>query len=402
VLVYATRDGLTLTTAPTVPPRQTVLIVDDSESARATLLAFLSSEDLHLPVARQGEEGIEEAIRLQPDLILLDVMMPKMDGYEVCLELRRNPKTAMIPIVMVTALDDREARLRGIEAGADDFLTKPVDRLELQARVRTTLRLNRYRRQLDQRKQVVQTMEGSMAVMQDILCLVDPDAFGRSKQLQARVAKLGEALKYPDIHQLRLAAALCKIGRVVIPEEVREKVRGGERLTVAESRMLERVPEVSHRLLAHMPSFSSVAKDVLWQDKRFDGTGFPFETRVGSAIPLGARIIHLVQDLLEHEAAGLGRAAAIAVCEEDVGHYDPELLEAAKLVFLRDTRVERILKLSELEAGMVTRSNIKDGAGRTLVAANIIITDVLLQRLNYFHETRGLQQPFEVTEESTD
>ena len=177
VLVSATRDGLTLTTAPIVPPRQTVLIVDDSESARSTLLALLSSKDLNLPVARHGEEAIAEAIRLQPDLILLDVMMPKMDGYEVCLALRRNPATAMIPIVMVTALDDREARLRGIEAGADDFLTKPVDRLELQARVRTTLRLNRYRRQLDQRKQVVQTMEGSMAVMQDILSLVDPDAF---------------------------------------------------------------------------------------------------------------------------------------------------------------------------------------------------------------------------------
>ena len=144
------------------------------------------------------------------------------------------------------------------------------------------------------------------------------------------------------------------------------------------------------------------SKDVLWQDKRFDGTGFPFETRVGSAIPLGARIIHLMQDVLEHEAAGLGRAAAIAVCEEDVGHYDPELLEAAKLVFLRDSQVERILKLSELEVGMVTRSNIKDGAGRTLVAAGMVITDALLQRLNYFHETRGLQQPFEVTEESPD
>jgi response regulator RpfG family c-di-GMP phosphodiesterase len=379
-----------------------VLIVDDSESARSTLLALLSSEDLNLPVACQGEEAIAEAIRLQPDLILLDIMMPKMDGYEVCVEIRRNPITAMIPVVMVTALDDREARLRGIEAGADDFLTKPLDRLELQARVRTTLRLNRYQRELEQRRQVVRTMEGSMAVMQDILSLVDPDAFGRSKRLQARVAKLGEALKYPDIHQLSLAAALSKIGRVVVPVEVRDRAKGGERLTIAESRMLERVPEVGHRLLAHMPEFSSVAKDVLWQDKRFDGTGFPFQTRVGSAIPLGARIIHLMQDVLEHEAAGLGRAAAIAVCEEDVGHYDPEILEAAKLVFVRETQVERLLMLGELQVGMVTRSDIKDGAGRTLVAAGMVITDALLQRLNYFHEIRGLQQPFEVTEETQD
>jgi response regulator RpfG family c-di-GMP phosphodiesterase len=388
---------LTVTTAPL---RQIVLIVDDSESARSTLVALLGGQGLELPVASNGEEAIAAAICQQPDLILLDVMMPKMDGFEVCRALRKNPVTAMIPIVMVTALDDRGARLQGIEAGADDFLTKPVDRLELQARVRTTLRLNRYRRELDQRKQVVQAMEGSMAVMQDILSLVDPDAFGQSKTLQARVAKIGEALNYPDVHQLRLAAALSKIGRVVIPVEVRSKAKSGERLTVSESRMLERVPEVGHRLLAHMPTFSSVAKDVLWQDKRFDGTGFPFETRVGSAIPLGARIIHLMQDVLDHEVAGLGRAAAIAVCEEDVGHYDPAVLAAAKLVFLRDTQVERILMLSEIEVGMVTRSNIKDDSGRTLVAGGIVITEALLQRLNYFHETRGLQQPFEMTEEA--
>jgi hypothetical protein len=107
-----------------------------------------------------------------------------------------------------------------------------------------------------------------------------------------------------------------------------------------------------------------------------------------------------MQDVLDHEVAGLGRAAAIAVCEEDVGHYDPAVLAAAKLVFLRDTQVERILMLSEIEVGMVTRSNIKDDSGRTLVAGGIVITEALLQRLNYFHETRGLQQPFEMTEEA--
>lgn len=389
-----------MTTATNTQSQQTILIVDDNASARDTLLALLSPMGLNLPVACDGETAVAETIRLQPDLVLLDVMMPKMDGYEVCRAIRKNPSTSMIPIVMVTALDDRKARLKGVEAGADDFLTKPLDRVALQARVRTTLRLNRYRRQLEQRKQTVKTMEGSMAVMQDILSLVDPGTFGRSNRLQSMVAELGSALEYPNISELKLAAALCQVGRVIIPVEVREKESKGERLTNAESRMFERVPEIGERLLAHIPAFKAVASIVLWQDKRFDGTGFPFETRHGAQIPHGARIIHLMRDVLEHQAGGLGRGAAIAACAEDVGHYDPKILEVAIVLFGTDSSVDRLVSLGDLEVGMVTRSEIKDQAGRTLVGTGMVITDPLLHRLNYFHETRGLQQPFEVTVET--
>ena len=137
-----------------------------------------------------------------------------------------------------------------------------------------------------------------------------------------------------------------------------------------------------------------------YEDKRFDGTGFPFETRVGDQIPHGARIIHLMRDVLVHEGGGLGRGAAIAACAEDVGHYDPEILEVARVVFGTDPSVDRLVSLGDLEVGMVTRSNIKDEAGRILVGTGMVITDPLLQRLNYFHEARGLQQPFEVTVET--
>lgn len=385
-----------MTSTPTKLPQQTVLIVDDNASARSALLALLSPMNLSLPVACDGAEAVAETVRLLPDLVLLDVMMPKMDGYEVCRAIRKNPNTSMIPIVMVTALDDRNARLKGIEAGADDFLTKPIDLLTLQARVRTTLRLNRYRRQLEQRKQTVRTMEGSMAVMQDILSLVDPGTFGRSNRLQSLVAQLGSALEYPNLPELKLAAALCQIGRVVIPVEVREKASKGERLTPAESRMFERVPEIGERLLSHIPAFKAVAAIVLWQDKRFDGTGFPFETRVGDQIPYGARIIHLIRDVLEHQAGGLGRGAALTACAADIGHYDPQVLQVAERIFRNGSSVDRLVTLGDLEVGMVTRSKIKDESGRVLVGEGMVITDPLLHRLNYFHETRGLQQPFEV------
>lgn len=128
-----------------------LLIVDDEERVCETLEMLLAPEGYQLAFATEGEQAIQKAEELQPDLILLDVMMPIMDGYEVCERLRDNHKVADVPIIMLTALDDRDSRLRGIEIGADDFLSKPVDRVELRARIRTITRLNRYRRLLTER-----------------------------------------------------------------------------------------------------------------------------------------------------------------------------------------------------------------------------------------------------------
>jgi CheY-like chemotaxis protein len=128
------------------------LIVDDTETGREILEALLYSPAYQLVFAVNGFEALEKAAAVTPDLILLDVMMPGMDGFEVCRRLRTDPRLAEIPIILVTALDDRNSRIRGIEAGADDFVTKPFDHAELRARVRTITRLNRYRRLLDERE----------------------------------------------------------------------------------------------------------------------------------------------------------------------------------------------------------------------------------------------------------
>jgi signal transduction histidine kinase len=129
-----------------------ILIVDDEPSARETIEAPLLKEDYQLEFAKDGYEGLKIAEAVQPDLILLDVMMPGMNGFEVCRRIRATPTLAEVPIIMVTALDDRSSLLLGIEAGADDFLSKPIDRQELRLRVRTIIRLNRYRTLVKQRE----------------------------------------------------------------------------------------------------------------------------------------------------------------------------------------------------------------------------------------------------------
>ncbi len=149
-------------------PKSTVLIVDDEPAGRETLEALLLKEDYHLGFARNGMEALAQAADLTPDVILLDVMMPGMDGFNVCRRLRSDPHLSEVPVIMVTALDDQDSRLQGIEAGADDFISKPFNRTELRARIRTITRLNRYRRLLAERARfewvVEQTEDGFLII----------------------------------------------------------------------------------------------------------------------------------------------------------------------------------------------------------------------------------------------
>ena len=136
-----------------------VLIIDDEPIARESLEALLAGEDYQLYFAEAGIEGLAMAAALRPDAILLDVMMPGMDGFEVCRRLRGDPDLEQIAIIMITALDDRSSRLAGLRAGADEFLSKPFDSVELKTRLQTITHLGRYRRLLAERTRIVERID---------------------------------------------------------------------------------------------------------------------------------------------------------------------------------------------------------------------------------------------------
>src|SRR5690349_1483589 len=140
-----------MTSLPTIR----ILIVDDDADQRLLLGSVLRANGHQIATAGNGAEGLHLAREVMPDLIILDVMMPGMTGYQVCERLRADPVMAEVPVIMATALDDRDSRLRGLEAGADEFLSKPIDFVELRVRVQTIARVNRYRRLLDERERAL-------------------------------------------------------------------------------------------------------------------------------------------------------------------------------------------------------------------------------------------------------
>jgi two-component system cell cycle response regulator len=185
--------------------KSTVLIVDDDIVALELLAERLRPEGYDIVTAKGGAEALEKAHKLTPDLVILDVMMPEMDGFEVCRRLRAHPLLGEVPILMLTALDDHESRLTGLEAGADDFISKSHDPTELKARVRTITRLNRYRQLLDERAKfewvVRQADEGYMVLDdEDRILYANPKA----RQLLALDSDENTPIKDPF---LRLATS---------------------------------------------------------------------------------------------------------------------------------------------------------------------------------------------------
>src|SRR5215208_3229183 len=178
-----------------------VLIVDDEYAGRETLQSVLEGEGYQLEMAENGLQAIEKAKQLLPDVILLDIMMPGMTGFEVCQRIRSDPAIAEIPIIVLTALDDRESLLTALKAGADDFISKPFDRYELRARLLGITRLNRYQKLIQERtklqdanQQLLSAYEATIEGWSHVLDLRDRETEGHSQRVAELTVKLAQAL----------------------------------------------------------------------------------------------------------------------------------------------------------------------------------------------------------------
>src|SRR5690349_8502977 len=174
-----------------------VLIVDDEYIGRETLQSVLEGEGYQLEMAENGMQAIEKAKKLLPDVILLDVMMPGMTGFEVCQRIRSDPEIAEIPIIVLTALDDRESLLTALKSGADDFISKPFDRYELRARLLGITRLNRYQKLMQERTklqqahaQLLSAYEATIAGWSHAMDLRDKETEGHSRRVTELTAQL--------------------------------------------------------------------------------------------------------------------------------------------------------------------------------------------------------------------
>jgi putative two-component system response regulator len=319
-----------------------ILIVDDDAISSMAIEGLLSSEPYELYFASNGLDGIAVATTLHPDLILLDVMMPHMDGFEVCKRIRALSDIAEVPILLITSLDDQASRISGLQAGADDFITKPYNSVELFARLQTILRLNRYRRIVEQQRDL-ENLHSELLIAYDrtiegwshALDLRDKEVEGHTNRVTEIALKFARAIGFTEeeLAHVRRGGLLHDVGKLGIPDSILLKP---DKLTAEEWQIMRMHPVYAYQWLSSI-AFLLPALDIPYcHHEKWDGTGYPRGLK-GEEIPIIARLFAFadVWDALCSDRPyrrAMPRADALEYIRSQAGsHFDPELTK----VFLK-------------------------------------------------------------------
>jgi putative two-component system response regulator len=305
------------------PVNAKILIVDDESSARGALEVLLRREGFEVREVHDGHSALEECATFLPDLILLDIVMPGIDGFEVCRRIKNTPETRLTPVVLITGLSDTEDRINGINAGADDFLSKPIDFGELLARIWSLLKLKQYTDELENAETVLFTLAQSIEAR-------DPYTHGHCERLAQMSSRLGMRLLLPeeDIKALRWAGIVHDVGKVAVPDSI--LLKPGP-LAPEEIVVMRKHSEVGEKICAPLRAFRLVLPIIRHHHEKRDGSGYP-DGLSGEAIPLTARILQLadVYDALTTDRpyrTAVPSEAALSLMDEEAvrGWWDIEL-----------------------------------------------------------------------------
>jgi putative two-component system response regulator len=304
--------------------KQSILVVDDNEVNALLLKQMLTSRGYSTIAVHSAVEAEAEIQREPPDLVLLDVVMPGKSGYELCRELKHDSNTRLIPIVMITGLSDREDRLKGIEAGADDFLTKPISPEELFARVNSLLKLKEFTDELETADSVLCTLGLSVEAR-------DPYTEGHCERLARDASDLGRFLGLAEesVIALQRGGYLHDLGKIAVPDEILKK---GTDLTPDEWEIMKKHPVTGEAICRPLKSLRRVLPIIRHHHEHSDGSGYPDGLRAGE-IPLLPRILQVVDiyDALRtarpyKPALGHEPAALTMRTEARNGLWDEELV----------------------------------------------------------------------------
>jgi len=262
-----------------------ILVVDDQPSIAGLMGQLLTMRGYEVVTASDAQQAEAEVRRQAPDLILSDLRMPGKSGYDLCRELKSDPATRLIPFVLITGLTDSADKVRGIEAGADDFLNKPVLAEELTARVKSLLRVKEFTDELETADSVLCTLGLSVEAR-------DPYTEGHCERLALRAADLGRHLGLDEdsIVALRRGGYLHDLGKIVVPDAILKK---GSDLTLQEWEIMKRHPATGENICKPLKSLRLVLPIIRHHHEHADGSGYPDGLRAGE-IPLLPRVLQVV------------------------------------------------------------------------------------------------------------
>ncbi len=389
------------------PPKKKVLFVDDETNILASFRRRLG-RSFDISTACGGEQGLELLKTDGPFAgVISDQRMPGMDGIEFLGEVKkRAPDTVRM---MLTGHTDLETAVNAVNEGCIfRFYTKPCPPEVLAAALEAGL--NQYDLITAERDLLERTLAGSVKVFVDVLSLVNPEAFRKAELIRGWVRDVARRMELSNTWELNIAAMLAPIGMITLPAEIMTKLREGHLLSETEHEIYSRTPEISINLISNIPRMENISKMIYYQQKGFDGSGFPMDTVSGGDIPLGARILRILNDLAG-VAEGPDRAAFEELAQRS-GTYDPDVLRVVRSCFVDEKKglqdgviseqsVARVLA-ANLQAGARLVSNIETEDGLLVLAAGSQVSQAQIERLRNLQRVRRLKEPIYIEEAPKD
>ena len=375
-----------------------VLLVDDDTNILAAYSRRLRKH-FELWTATEGWRGLEILERDGPFAIVVsDMHMPGMDGIEFLGEVKsRAPDTVRM---MLTGHADLRTAIDAVnEDNIFRFCTKPCPHETLERAIDAGLK--QYHLVTAERGLLQQTLTGSVKVLVDVLSLMAPEAFEKTKRLRKWARQAAKQLDVSNGWELYVAAMLSPIGQITLPAEVTAKIAARAPLTEVESEMVTRTPEIGSKLIANIPRLQGVSEIVYFQNKGFDGSGFPNDWVTGEDIPLGARILKILIDLTDAADGEAPNQSAFEKLERRIGRYDPEILSAVRsCVGVRSDRpceasAEPVIQLQidHLRAGDRLVSELKTESGNLVLTAGHELSQAQAEKVRNLHKINRLKQP---------
>jgi len=330
-------------------------------------------------------------------VILSDLKMPGMDGVAF-LQAARAVRPDAVRMIISGHADMSDAINSVNHAGIFRLMLKPCP--EEQIADALVAGVEQYRLIHAERQLLEGTLNGAIQTLTDILGMLDPEVYGEA-QLRRRLAReVALALQQPT-WTFEISALLAEIGRATLPPVLTEKLKERQSLTEGERRILQRVPEFSSRLLKHIPRIDAVVQAVLYQDKHFNGAGFPVDDKAGSDIPLAARVLHAVNALQGLVKKGTDPAAAIDLLRQGPERYDPDIVRSL-YPCIPVLRARRPMdnssdfgqeSLASLAAGMVLLADIVTQEGVKILAEGTCLTNLHIQRVRNYAQLNPVAEP---------
>jgi len=300
--------------------RDLVLAVDDNDQNLQLLEEYLWGWGYEVVVARDGREAVQLYPKHNPSIIVLDVMMPVMDGYEACSMIKSSPGGRTIPILMLTALTGTDDKIHALECGADDFLNKPINREELRTRIRSLIKIRNLRKELDSSENIIMTLTSALENK-------DPRTGGHVHRVASYAARLADKLGMsPDERETIIKGAMLHdLGKIGVPDHLLAK----RELDAEEEQIVAQHTLMGASILEPMRTFRSFLPIVRWHHERFDGRGYP-DGIAGESIPLEAQVVGIANrfDKIHHEDGSTEHDALTQLQHEAAtGAFDPELVK---------------------------------------------------------------------------